>query len=209
MSIRAGETYDMKLPDLVKKAVLAVGGRTVYGDPLYRLVWGWQRLELRIGVHTDHDDSGNAIRRELRAEWWPRYSPRDRWHLETWKPPEFYGSPDKWEDDTYAWIGGERVPQLGPYPSQGEYEHVAVCQSEDGEFMLPTEAAVTDLILWHRRALALTKTERKALAAARDAEEREVRRNRYRDIIDSEAKAFPFRTWVPVSGKNPRPNPSA
>ena len=209
MSILAGETYDLLVPPGVQHAAALAGGLNLFGEPNYRVVWGWSRLELRVGLHSDHDDSGNLLRHELRAEWWPRYAPRDRFHVEVWKDAAVFGGPDAWEDGTAQWVNGTKVPALGPFPSRGEYEHVAVCQPADGEFMLPTEAAVTDLIQWHRRAIALTKTERKALAAARDAEEREVRRNRYHDIIDSEAKAFPFRTWVPVSGKNPRPNPSA
>lgn len=205
MNIRVGETYDLEPSDIVKKTVLSAGGRNVFGEPNYRLAWGWSRLELRIGLHSDYDESDNLIRRELRAEWWPRYHPRDRFHLEVWKPCEIYGSPDAWEDGTYQWIEGTRVPALGPFPSRGEYEHVAVCQSKSGDFMSPTEDAVRELIRWHQRATARTRDEKKALAAASNSYDLETRRKRFHDIIDSEAKAFPFRTWVPVSGKNPRP----
>lgn len=209
MNILAGETYDLAVPPGVQHAAALAGGLNLFGEPNYRVVWGWSRLELRVGLHSDHDDSGNLLRRELRAEWWPRYAPRDRFHVEVWKDAAVYGGPDAWEDGTAQWVNGTKVPALGPFPSRGEYEHVAVCQSETGSFMLPTEAAVTDLIRWHRQAIAVTKDQRKILAEAQTQAEKEARRKKFHDIIDSEAKAFPFRTWVPVSGKNPRPNPSA
>lgn len=203
--IRAGETYDLKVPANVEKAIAAAGGRDIFGDPIYRLAWGWARLELRVGLHSDYDDNDILVRRELRAEWWPRYEPRNRFHLEIKKPPETYGGPEAWEDGTSVYVDGVRVPALGPFPSRGEYEHVAICQSREGGFMWPTEDAVKDLILWHKTALARTKDERKALAEAKTEYEKETRRKRFHDIIDSEARAFPFRTWVPVSGKSPRP----
>lgn len=205
MDILAGETYDLEVPEIVKQAIVATGGRNLFGEPNYRLIWGWNRLELRVGLHSDYDDNDTLLRRELRAEWWPRYQPRDRFHLEVYKGPEIYGGPDAWEEGTYQWVEGMRVPALGPFPSRGEYEHVAVCQSPQGGFLWPTEAAVTDLILWHKRATARTRDEKRAMAAAQDQYEKETRRKKFHDIIDSEAKAFPFRTWLPVSGKNPRP----
>lgn len=205
--IRAGETYDLKIPANVEKAIVLAGGRNIFGDPIYRLAWGWARLELRVGLHSDYDDNDILIRRELRGEWWPRYEPRDRFHLEIWKPAETYGGPEAWEDGTSVWVEGTRVPALGPFPSRGEYEHVAVCQSRQGCFMWPTEDAVREMILWHKTALNRTRTERRALAEAKNDYDREARRKKFHDIIDSEAKAFPFRTWVPATGKNPRPNP--
>jgi hypothetical protein len=209
MSILAGETYDLQAPPGMQRAAALAGGFDLYGDPYYRMVWGWSRLEMRVGLHNDYDDNDILIRRELRAEWWPRYQPRDRFHLEIKKPAEIYGSPDAWEDGTAQWVGGTKVLALGPFPSRGEYEHVAVCQTQTGEFLWPNETVVRDLITWHRRAIAITKDQRQLLAEAATQSEKEARRKKFHDIIDSEAKAFPFRTWVPVSGKNPRPNPSA
>lgn len=204
-SIRVIEHYSLPLPPGVAEAILRAGGVNRYGEPAYRLTWGFQALELRGGEHTDYDDSGYPIRTEVRYQSWPRYSPRDnRFHLEVWMPPEFYGTPGSWLEATKKYIRGETVEQLGLYPSRGDYELVATMETPTGEYVEPHADAVADMIRLHLRTRNRTRDEIRAGIAAGLEYQKSERARKYRDILDSEAVAFPWRTWVPVTGKGPR-----
>ena len=77
------------------------GGRNRFGEPNYRAVWGWSRLELD-GREVGRPRRG---RRLCCANSWslrrvPKYTPHDRWHIERWLPPEAYGSPQDWYAQT-------------------------------------------------------------------------------------------------------------
>lgn len=204
-AIRVIEHYTLPLPPGVEDAVLRTGGRNRYGGPAYRLTWGWQALELRGGEHVDTDESGSLVRTEVRYELWPRYAPANsRWHLEIWMPPEFYGSPASWLEATKKYIRGETVEQLGLYPSRGDYELVATMETPAGEYVEPVPDLVADMIRVHQRQRNRTRTEIRAGIDADLEYKKAERARKYRDILDSEKVAFPWRTWVPVSGQNPR-----
>lgn len=204
MTITCREVYTLDVPADVKRVLVEEGGLNRYREPNYRLVWGWSRLETRAGEFHEFDDSGNetGVRLEVRRE--PKYWPRDRFHLEVWVPPETYGSPADWFAITKKYVRGESVEHLGEYPHRGDYERVSVCQTPSGDFVMPTAEAVRDMVRWHRAALLRTSAEKKAEFDARDEYEKNASRSRMHDIIDTYAKAFPFRTWVPVSGPLPK-----
>ena len=202
--ISSGESYDLKVPENIQRAAAHEGGLNRYGTPNYRIVWGWSRKELRAGLMTIFDDSGNDISREMVEEWQPKYWPRDRFHMEVWVPPESYGTPEQWTKDTAATVNGTFVHRLGAYPDKGDYEHLFTCQGRDGEFVMPTEAAVIEVIRWHKRLRNRTSEEIQADIDEEIRQSKETRQQRYRDIIDSEVKAFPWRIWMPVSGQLPK-----
>lgn len=203
--IKVLEHYNLEPSPAVQDAILLVGGLNRFDAPNYRLRWGWQCLELRGGEHVDYDDHGTVLRREVRHEWWPRYAPANsRFHLEVWRPPEFYGSPRQWQDQTRAWVRGMAVAQLGDYPRRGDYEHVATMESPDGSYVEPVASVVADMIRLHQRMQSRTPSEIRAGIRADEEHKKAERVRKYRDILDSEKVAFPWRTWVPVTGKNPR-----
>lgn len=204
--IRVIEHFDLAPPADVAAAATRVGGLNRFGGPNYRLVWGYRCLELRGGEHTDYDDDGYPIRTELRYDWWPRYTPKDnRFHLQVWMPPESYGSPDDWYETTEKYIRGERVAMLGEYPHRGDYELVATMEGPGGQYVPPDRSAVEDMIrlhqrIRHRKPSAIKQSIEDELAA-----QKRDRANKYRDILDSQALAFPWKTWVPVTGPSPKP----
>ena len=204
-SIRVLEHYDLCPTAEVERAVLLAGGLNRFGDPNYRLRWGYRCLELRGGEHVDHDQYGDVVRREVRYSLWPRYEPKsNRFHLECWMPPEFYGSPEEWHEQTKQYVGGRTVSRLGDYPRRGDYEHVATMESPTGQYVEPTAQALADMIWLHKRMRNRSRDEvRSAIRGGLDYEKRE-RSRKYHDILDSEKVAFPWRTWVPVAGQNPR-----
>jgi hypothetical protein len=133
------ETY-LASAEVARELELA-GGRNRFGEPNYRAVWGWSRLDWIGGKWEDRDASGALVREvvELRRE--PKYTPHDRWHIERWLPPESYGSPEQWRSETIEVENGRGVPALGPYPSRGDYEHCFTLEGPRGEFVQLTPAA--------------------------------------------------------------------
>ena len=110
-------------PASIQRTLALAGGLNRFGQPNYRLVWGWSRLDFIGGEWSDFDGSGNLIRREIGLRLVPKYEQLNRWHLERWCPPELYGSPSTWHLETLEVYGGIPVLALGPYPQLGDYEH--------------------------------------------------------------------------------------
>jgi hypothetical protein len=131
----------LRTPAEVARELAIAGGRNLFGEPNYRAVWGWSRLDWIGGKWEDHDPvTGKLIREvvELRRE--PKYTPHNRWHIERWMPAESYGSPAAWHAQTIEIVNGRNVPALGPYPSRGDYEHCFTLEGPDGEFVQVTPA---------------------------------------------------------------------
>jgi hypothetical protein len=123
------------VPPEVARDLSLAGGHNRFGEPNYRAVWGWSRLDWIGGKWEDRDADGKLLREvvELRLE--PKYVPHNRWHIERWLPPESYGSPDQWHAETIEIENGRSIPALGPYPSRGEYEHCFTLEGPRGEFV--------------------------------------------------------------------------
>jgi hypothetical protein len=122
-------------PVELQERVARAGGRNRLGEPNFRVVWGWSRLELVGGKWCDRDADGSLIREVVELREVPKYFPHERWHLERWMPPEAYGSPEEWHRQTIETANGRSVPALGPFPSRGEWEHCFTIQTPDGEFL--------------------------------------------------------------------------
>jgi hypothetical protein len=108
-------------------------------------VWGGSRLTWIGGPWIDRDASGNVVRERVELRRVPKYIPHDRWHIERWMPPEFFGSPEMWYAQTIQVEDGIRIPALGLYPSRGEYEHCFTLEHANGQFM-PLDVAACDWI---------------------------------------------------------------
>ena len=165
------ETHEA--PASVQHRVEQAGGLNRFGEPNFRVVWGGSRLAWIGGRWTDRDAHGNVTRETVELRRVPKYLPLDRWHLERWMPPESYGTPRQWYEQTVETEDGIRVPALGPYPSRGEYEHCFTLEGPGGEFLPLTPAAcdaIVQAVEWARR------QPRQDARAALDA--REQRRER-------------------------------
>ena len=136
-----------RAPADVAARVSRAGGLNPYGRPNFRVVWGWSRLTWIGGKWTDRDPSTGSILREVvELRRVPKYLPHDRWHLERWLPPALYGPPENWYANTVEHDGGMAVPALGPYPSEGEYEHCLTLEGPGGVFLPLSASAVEWLI---------------------------------------------------------------
>ena len=126
------ETHEA--PEEVSRVLLVAGGRNRFGEPNYRAVWGWSRLDWIGGRFEDRDEHGILIREVVCHRREPKYTPLNRWHIERWLPPEMYGLPQ-------LWWGGELEKELGPYPSRGDWEHCFTLEGPRLEFVQLTPSA--------------------------------------------------------------------
>ncbi len=152
------ETYDTP-PGIAERLALA-GGANRFGEPNFRAVWGWNRLAWIGGLFEDRDAEGTLVREVAALRLEPKYPQLNRWHIERWLPPEVYGSPRFWHQQTIEVCGARSISALGPYPSRGDYEHVFTLESPRGEFAraisfasrVPRFARCRALDAHHRRA---------------------------------------------------------
>ncbi|HVB98989.1 MAG TPA: hypothetical protein VNJ12_06605 [Candidatus Dormibacteraeota bacterium] len=167
-------------PKDIERRVTLAGGRNRFGEPNFRVVWGWSRLGWIGGKWEDHDADGGLVREvvELREE--PKYFPHERWHVERWMPPEAYGSPADWYRHTIETSGAERIPALGPYPVMGDWEHCFTIQTPKGEFLPLTPAICEEVVRRVERSRAQPKAA--GMAALRRREEK--RQKNYEDSVD-------------------------
>lgn len=188
--IVVGEERNVRAPRELHRLITDFGGRNPHGDPAYRLVWGWERKEWKGGQKAD----GSAY-----LAYVPKYPKRERFYLEVWLPAEKYGSREQWAKDTHKLIDGQIIETLGPYPADGEYEHLWECSDTDGSFLHPSENMMLRAIRQHRAALNMDRARRRAAAqahedaqeAAVDSEKRTATRELAKEFVE---KSLPGRT---------------
>lgn len=133
-------------PASLQLRLARAGGFNRYGEPNFRVVWGWSRLTWIGGKWTDTDAHGNVTREVVELREVPKYLPHNRWHIERWMPPETYGSPQQWYAQTIERNDGISIPALGPYPRRGEYEHCFTLQGPRGEFIPLSPGACESIV---------------------------------------------------------------
>lgn len=182
----------------LQRVATSYGGTNLYGQPNYKLVWGNDRMTRKYtaaryehgfkvmdaGIHPVH-----------------KYSPRmcERYHIEKWCPPDFYGTPETWHRDTVQFIDGREIETLGPYPVRGDYETLWTFQTPDGKYLEPTTDILIIGIKRNQQAISRRVDEEiierrlddARQAAAVDSQKRTVMRELTKEFMD---KAMPGRT---------------
>ena len=190
------ETHET--PEEVARRLEAAGGRNRFGEPNYRVTWGWNRLAWIGGKFEDRDAHGDLVREvvELRLE--PKYPQVNRWHVERWVAPDVYGSPREWYANTVESANGVSVPALGPYPERGEYEHCFTLQGPKGEFVQLTPTIVEHVARAIECARRFPPAKQRGMLYEREArEEREYEEWAY-TLMDDEAPALHGQPFVTV-----------
>ena len=131
--IRTGREIK-EVPKEIQVIATRAGGLNLYGEPNYRVVWGWSRLTIIAGEWEDFDRHGNWIRTVGEYRWEPKNMPFDRWHLERWLPPSHFISREHWYEITKEEFNGVEFAALGAFPSRGEYEGCYVFENPDGSY---------------------------------------------------------------------------
>lgn len=125
-------------PDVARALELA-GGNNCYGEANFRAVWGynrivpmtgkWEQWEKVVGMLTDKVTGVVGTREFIRlvssvveTRQVPKYLPANCWHLEGWRPPEEYGTPETWRKAGEEVVAGMTIDTAGEFPGRGEYE---------------------------------------------------------------------------------------
>jgi hypothetical protein len=183
----------------VARRLAAAGGLNWFGEPNYRVVWGWNRLAWIGGKFEDRDANGGLLREVVGLRLEPKYPAVNRWHVERWLPAEAYGSPRVWYEQTMESANGVRVAALGPYPARGEYEHCFTVEGLHGEFVQLTPTLVEQLA----RAIEWSRSQPKGQCRAR-LYQRETFKDRAfeswaYDVLDDQAPALHGQAFVTVA----------
>lgn len=115
----------MEIPEFFQKAVEAIGGKNLYGQPRYRVVWSKDR-RWEAGV----------LKGRLKYIW-PDGKAMECHVLEVWYPPQYFGDPKEWKEDI-----------SGPFPYEGMYaiKTPLVVQNGDELVNLPLTESTLDSI---------------------------------------------------------------
>ncbi len=157
------------VPPELERRITEKGGKAPNGLPLFRVIWGADRLTLVGGEWNKYDDSGNIISTSLEEKLCVKYPMAEtKWVFEMWCPPENYGDRQRWEQDTVIWKDGQRIQTLGPYPENGEYELLKIIETPNGHFVPLTSTICDAMVAVAVRNRNLPKNIR--MAAFRDAQ---------------------------------------
>jgi len=128
-------------PEDVKRWLALAGGVNRYGEPRFRVVWGYDRIVPITGNWENWEEEivpdlhpmarPGATRKIIRlissiveTRHVPKYLPGNCWFLECWRPPQEYGTPESWRKLGEEVWNGQTVDTAGPFPERGEYELV-------------------------------------------------------------------------------------
>lgn len=185
--VSVGEVFSGDLDDSVHNAATEFGGLNPFGQPNYRLVWGYQR--------------GHWIGDSYHLKYVDRHRHRERWHLEKWAPASDFGTPEQWYASAMVDFGGRMVNVLGPYPAQGDYVRVVVFENYfTSEYVRPLESLVVEAIVRNRQHAEQSRLEirrkiQNDIAATQRAADAQMD-----EVMGSREAAFPFKNWMPMSG---------
>lgn len=204
-------------PESVLTALEVAGGLNRFNEPNFRVVWGydrivpihgeWQQWEQCVATLTDKQTGYSESRlvtkltsSVIETRQVPKYLPGNCWHLEMWRPPEEYGSPEQWGKAGEEVIGCQTIDTSGPFPSRGEYE-LCYPLTHDGTSRgtpIPLEGAIVAELV----AMIRAGKERFSFLQRRAAIEQRVRREedgfvkRTEDMLRDGLRPFAGETFI-------------
>lgn len=108
-------------PPYFDQSLLLIGGKTPTGEAMLKVGWGWDLTIYRNGDASALKYPGPFL---------------NRWILEKWLPPEFFGAPRDWNERRYTRSAeGKTVDLLGEYPRKGMYGMVMPLTDSQGGFI--------------------------------------------------------------------------
>lgn len=214
-------------PENVKAEILLAGGTNPYGNPLYRIVWGynrivpihgeWQDWEYYTGTLTDkftgHKETRKFVKLKnsiIETRLLPKYLPGNCWHLEVWRPPSEYGTPEQWKERGQEIFDGFTINTSGPYPDRGEYElcypltHDGTSRGTPIPLIADVVAEIVRMIEWSKGRYNFL--ERRAAIEQRIRREEEGYVAKAKEVMREGMRPFAGETFVTVpdgTGKEP------
>jgi hypothetical protein len=207
-----------KCPKHVERELRLAGGENPFGEPMFRVVWGydrivpihgeWQEWETYRATLTDKvtgisrsRDFMRLKRSVIETRHLPKYLPRNCWHLEKWFAVDI--SPEEWKKLGQETIGGMLLDASGPYPERGEYELCYPLTSDGTADGVPIPL-VTDMVVEICNRIRRDHEASTPLLVRRAAiEQRELKKEeglvkRMRDMLKDGLKPFAGETFVTV-----------
>lgn len=215
-----------EVPSWIEKEITLQGGLNRFGRPNYRVIWGGNRTYLVGGTFKDvvklkdEDSRERAVvvpNPELRTLL--KYNPH-RWHLEKWCGPEFYGTEEDWYIQTYDIEA--HLHTMGPYPHEGDYEHVFYlamcshmlptdtewcmqCKVSSGEYIpLEENLHILKRQIWAlEQTRLISKVDEKFALFQREVDRREANRQRINEVVRNAMRpqlAMQPTSWQPGMG---------
>jgi len=205
-------------PEVVRELSLA-GGLNPYGDPLFRVIWGYDRI---VPIYGEWQEWGNyhakltdkftghreyrkfmkLERSVIETRLVPKYLPGNCWHLEMWRPPQDYGTREQWEEVGREIVGGLTIDAAGPYPERGEYE-LCYPLTSDGTshgtpipLVIDVVADIVRMIVMGRGSMSLLQ--RRAAIEQRLRKEEQGYVNKVRDQLREGLRPFAGEIFVTV-----------
>lgn len=132
-------------PEELQAVLTKAGGCNFYGEPRFRLIWGWKRLDWIGGEFVDYDSHGNSLGTKFELREVPKYLNPNRWYIEKYVPQWMYGPKWKWDEQTLETQDGRCIPSLGPYPARGDYE-LSWCLEIKGEYLHPNRDIIQEYV---------------------------------------------------------------
>ena len=206
-------------PEHIAESLRVAGGENRFGEPNFRVVWGYNRIVPMTGQWeewgryratltdklTRYSEDRQFIKLEktvIETRMVPKYLPGNCWHLEMWRPPEEYGSPEEWKKAGEEVIQGRTLDTAGEFPSRGEYE-LCYPLTDDatsrGKPLPLVDAVVTEIVnqirLGRER---FTFQQRRAAIEQRQLREEEGFVKRTCDILKDGLRPFAGETFITV-----------
>lgn len=181
------EQRESALPEGVEQALLDFGGLNPFGQPNYRIVWGWTR--------------GDWFGGEWRLKYIDKERHKERWHLEKWVPAESFGSPEQWYQSAIMDVHGTAVNVLGEFPGNGDYVRVVIFENyHTGEYVEPDADMVREAITRNRQHAEQSRQQVHDKIQAEIDRKKKAVSDKQDEILGEAEAAFAFKNWMPVSG---------
>lgn len=204
------EVNHLAPPPGVQEFLTEYGGKNIYGEPNFRVVWSNGRIVKRTRRFIDTDASGNIVRQAVGTRTIRRYNVptlRDRFVVERWHPASFYGDPETWQHKNTKLIDGHLVQPIGDYPARGDYEHVDTVETVDTagnrHFLWPSREYVKFVVDSFNYVKSLsTRDIENTLAAEDEAKENAVFDNILARVKDASRPFGGIQPFVSLAGIN-------
>lgn len=171
------------IPEWFEESLTRLRGRSIYGDPVIRVVWGPDERDHRGNYKYVHPDGG----------------PMNCFVLERWQPAGFFGSRENWEKTSRVFddVHGQWVNLKGPFPERGRYVMICPIWTNEGKYMPLDESVLTAIrrkINGDEDFAGLTPTDRHELV--KQANEREEKARQYdADKRQEDIREYHLHNW--------------
>jgi hypothetical protein len=206
-------------PKGVVRELELAGGVNPYGEPMFRVVWGWDRI---VPIHGEWQEFEQCLatltdkltgvvgsrivtrlkRSVIETRHVPKYLPANCWHLEMWRPASEYGTREDWEKLGEEVLDGMTVNTSGPYPERGEYElcypltHDGTSSGQPIPLVADVVAAIAGMIRCGRERFSYQQ--RRAAIEQREALREEGLQRKTREMLKDGLRPFAGEEFVTV-----------